>query len=244
MNEPDFVARENAKLDVLGDFRILDTLPEKMFDDFSVLASKVCGTPVAMITFVDDKREWVKSCYGVKAVEFSIENSFGVQAVLENGGLLLVPDARKDERFCNHPLMKEDRGLVFYAGVPLVTSTGQAVGALSVLGYEPLQLEEAQQHSLQLLAGQLIQLMEARQMIADLERRYSEVLKFAGKAAHDLKSPLCSISLMAELFREQYGDQLDQDGVEMLITIVEITNQLALQIDDLLTDKISGKIVE
>lgn len=244
MNESVKDTMETSSLEVLWNFRILDTLPQKEFDDFTLLASKICGAPVAMITFVDDKREWVKSIYGADAVEFSLESSFGAQTILKKDGWLLVPDARKDARFCNHLLIKDEGGFVFYAGVPLVASTGQAVGALSVLGYEPLRMEEAQQQSLRLLAGQLIQLMEARQMIADLERRYSEVLKFAGKAAHDLKSPLCSISLMAELFREQYGDQLDQEGVEMLITIAEITNQLALQIDDLLTDKISGGIVE
>ena len=239
MNEPTFLISNPARLEALLAFGILDTPPEKVFDDFTLLASQLCDTPAAMITFVDDKREWVKSSWSTSAVEFSLENSFGAHMILEKGSLLHVPDARKDERFCNHPLIKQVGGFVSYAGVPLVTSTGHVVGVLSVLGDKPHHLEEAQILSLKIVAGQIIQLMEARKKISDLECRYHEVLKFAGKAAHDLKSPLCSISLMAELFRELYGERLDPEGVEMLISIGDATNQLARQIDDLLTEKIS-----
>jgi signal transduction histidine kinase len=239
MNDPTSLLIDPARLETLQVFAILDTPPEKEYDDFAFLAAQVGGTPAAMVTFVDDNREWVKSSCGIKAFEFSLESSFGAQTIVEKGNVLLVPDARTDERFCNHPLIRQVDGFVSYAGVPLVTSKGQVVGTLSILGNEPLRLREDQILSLQLLAGQLIRWMEARQKIAALECRYSEVLKFAGKAAHDLKSPLCSISLMAELFRELYGNKLDQDGVDMLISIGEVTNQLARQIDDLLTDKIS-----
>ncbi len=239
MNEPTSLINDPSRLESLLAFGILDTPPEKEFADFALLAAQVGGTPAAMITFVDDKREWVKSCWGATAVEFSLEIAFGAYTMLEKGGLLLVPDARIDERFCNHPLINQVGGFVSYAGVPLVAATGQVVGALGIFGYEPLRLKEEQIRSLQLLAGQIIRWMEARQKIAALECRYSEVLKFAGKAAHDLKSPLCSISLMAELFRELYGEKLDPNGVEMLISIGDITNQLARQIDDLLTDRIS-----
>jgi len=240
MNEPTSLINDPARLEALLAFGILDTTSEKEFDDFAFLACQVGGTPVAMITFVDDKREWVKSRCGTEAVEFSLAGSFGAQAIVEKGNLLIVPDARSDERFCNHPLIRLVDGFVSYAGVPLVTSNGQPVGTLSILGNEPLRLKEDQIQSLQLLAGQLIRWMEARQKITELERRYSEVLKFAGKAAHDLKSPLCSISLMAELFRELYGEKLDHDGVEMLVSIGDAVNQLALQIDDLLLEKISS----
>jgi hypothetical protein len=239
MNEPTSLISDPARLEILQAFAILDTLPEKEFDDFAFLASLVCGTPAAMITFVDDKREWVKSCCGTEAGEFSLESSFGIQTILKKDGLLLVPDGRKEEQFCMNPLMKEVGGFVSYAGVPLITSTGHAVGVLSILDYKPLRLAADQARLLQLLADQIIRLMETRQKVSDLEYRYGEVLKFAGKAAHDLKSPLCSISLMAELFRELYGDKLDPDGVEMLISIGDITNQLARQIDDLLTDRIT-----
>jgi signal transduction histidine kinase len=239
MNEPTTLISDPARLEALQAFGMMDTLPEKAFDDFTLLTSKLCGTQVAMITFVDDQREWVKSCYGIEAVEFSLESSFGAQVILKSDGLLLVPDARKAESFCHHPLTREEGGLVSYAGVPMVTSTGHAVGVLCVLGDEMHQLEEAQILSLKIVAGQIIQLLEARQKISDLECRYQEVLKFAGKAAHDLKSPLCSISLMAELFRELYGDRLDKEALDMLVSMGEVTNQLARQIDDLLTDKIS-----
>jgi signal transduction histidine kinase len=239
MNEPTSLINDPARLESLLAFGILDTPPEKEFDDFAFLAGQVGGTPAAMITFVDEQREWVKSRCGLEACEFSLESSFGAQTIAGEGNLLLVPDARTDVRFCNHPFIKQVGGFVSYAGVPLVTSNGQVVGILSILGYEPLRLKEDQILSLQLLASQLIRWMEARQKITALECRYSEVLKFAGKAAHDLKSPLCSISLMAELFRELYGEKLDHDGVEMLVSIGEAVNQLARQIDDLLTEKIS-----
>jgi len=242
MNEPDTAANESDRLKALYDFNILDTLPEKRFDDFAVLAALICGTPVAMISFVVENREWIKASYGLKVSEFPLESSLALHTIRANNGYLILPDARLDGRFTNNPLVKNAANCLFYAGVPLVTSDGFALGALGVIGHEPITLEEAQMKALATLAGVVVQYMEERQKAAQFERRYLKIVQLAGKAAHDLKSPLSSIVLMTELFREQYGGQLEEEAVELLISINEATYQLAHNIDDILDKKLKEEL--
>src|SRR6187549_218074 len=113
------IANEAARLKALHAYHILDTDPEQAFDDLTLLASQVCGTPIALITLVDEKRQWFKSKVGIDVEETERSISFCSHAI-EQPGLFEVPDTLADRRFRDNPLVVSDPHIRFYAGAPLL----------------------------------------------------------------------------------------------------------------------------
>jgi anti-sigma regulatory factor (Ser/Thr protein kinase) len=179
------VANEAERLKALHQYRILDTDPEQAFDDLTLIASQICGVPIAMISLVDEDRQWFKSRIGVEARESSRSISFCAHAIQQRG-IFTVADASKDERFRDNPLVKGDPHIRFYAGAPIVTQDGFALGTLCVIDYVPRQLTDDQNNALMALE---------RQVTAQLElRRNLEELRVALDGIETLSSliPLCS----------------------------------------------------
>jgi signal transduction histidine kinase len=146
---------------------VLDSGPERDFDDIVALAANVCDVPMALVTMVDFDRQWFKAQVGTDLTETPRELSFCAHAILGTD-LLVVPDAREDTRFADNPAVHVAGGIRFYAGAPLVTTDGFALGALCVLDSRPRRLEIEQLQALRALA---------RQVTAQLElRRYSIAL--------------------------------------------------------------------
>ncbi len=175
---------EARRLKALHKYRILDTEPEQAFDDLTLLASQICGTPIALISLVDENRQWFKSRVGVQVHETARSVSFCSHAI-QNRGIFLVPDAMDDPRFRDNPLVREDH-FRFYAGKPLVTPEGDALGTLCVIDYHPRNLTQAQKDGLEALQ---------RQVEAQLElRRNLDELRLALDGIDTLSSliPLCS----------------------------------------------------
>lgn len=242
MIAPTIPIDEDKRIEALKEYSILNTLPEKEYDEITFLASQICNTPISLISLIDEKRQWFKSHYGVDATETPKEIAFCAHAINAKDKILIVNDSRKDERFFDNPLVTGEPHVIFYAGMPLVTSDGYALGTLCVIDQEPHLLDESQIKALQALASQIGRLFELRKntqkletIIYELETQNKGLEKFAAVAAHDIKSPLCSIVMMTELFEMQYAEQMDAEGIELLKMITSSTSKLTQMIDGILT---------
>ncbi len=153
-----------ARVEALARYEILDTPPEREFDDLTLLASHICGAPLAQITLVDAERQWFKSKVGLTAPQTPRNISFCGHAIMKRD-VMVVPDAFADERFADNPLVTEDPKIRFYAGAPLVTSEGLALGALCVMDREPRQLSLTQLEALRALSRQVVAQMELRRRL-------------------------------------------------------------------------------
>jgi PAS domain S-box-containing protein len=152
---------EGERLQALDSYGILDTPPEQGFDDVAALASEICGTPIAVVNFIGDGRQFFKAEVGLGVRETPLETSFCRQAILQSD-FLYVPDATKDPRFEGNPLVSGEPGLRFYAGALLKTEDGQPIGTLCVLDMQPRELTERQRANLQRLARQTMAQLELR----------------------------------------------------------------------------------
>jgi len=160
---------EAARLAALNRYAILDTEPEQSFDDLVILASHVCKTPMALLTLVDDHRQWFKSALGVQVRETPREISFCAHAIQKND-LFVIPDTLKDPRFKDNPLVTGEPNIRFYAGAPLVNEDGFALGTLCVGDRQPRELDEDQKVALTSLSHLALRQMELRthlQMLKD-----------------------------------------------------------------------------
>ena len=159
---------ESARLAELRKYRILDTDPERAFDDLTMLASHICGTPIALISLIDADRQWFKSRVGLSISETSRSVSFCTHAIKQRE-LYVVADARDNDTFRNNPYVVAENGIRFYAGAPLVTPNGHALGTLCVLDNVPRTLTQDQVDALLALRRQVEALLELRANLLELD---------------------------------------------------------------------------
>jgi GAF domain-containing protein len=130
--KPLLPAHEDARLAELREYNVLDTGPEPEFDDLVGLASQICGTPIALISLIDAQRQFFKARTGLDVTQTPRDAAFCDHAIAEPE-LMVVPDAAADPRLAGNPLVTSDPNIRFYAGSPLITPKGHAMGTLCVI---------------------------------------------------------------------------------------------------------------
>ncbi len=164
---------EAQRLEALRRYGILDTPPEVAFDELTRLVAQLCGTPIAHISLIDENRQWFKSRVGLDAAETPRAISLCAHAILQDD-VMVLSDARQDERFADNPLVQGAPGIRFYAAMPLITPERFTIGALSVSDQIPRQLSPEQAETLRVLARQVMTQLELRRRLADLDRVIEE----------------------------------------------------------------------
>jgi signal transduction histidine kinase len=198
---------EIERLIALQSYHLMDSGEEKDFDAIASIASALCQTPISLITFIDEKRQWFKSHVGTTLTENFRDLSFCTHTIASKSDLMIVPDANQDPRFAGNPVVT-DAQVTFYAGVPLVNEDGYALGTLCVLDQKPHDFSDDQIDALKALAKQVVDKIELRRKVALLEKANQELInanvliqKFASMAAHDIKNPLSSIKLTSQALK-------------------------------------------
>lgn len=228
-------------------YHLLDTLPEKDFDNITALTANICDVPISLVTLLDADRNFLKSHYGIPFNESPRDISFCGHAILEESNIFIIEDARKDIRFKDNPLVT-DMNAIFYAGVRLVNSEGYPLGTLCVFDTKPRILTKSQKKALTAMAYQVVNLFEARKrnrallsVQKELRERNEELKNFAGVVSHDMKMPLANMIITSDMLRTKYGQHLDEQGKEYLDYIKQSSFTLSEYVTGLLehyeTDK-------
>lgn len=191
-------ANERERLNALNEYHILDTPAERDFDEIAKLASIICETSISTVTLIDEARQWFKAKVGMDTPETSRDIAF-CSHVINQDSVMIVPDASKDDRFHDNPLVTGNPDIRFYAGMPLVTPDGYNIGTLCVIDTKPKNLLPHQLFALQVLSKQVIKQMELRKKIFELERLNDTHRKLLSVIGHDLRSPLTSLYGLLEL---------------------------------------------
>jgi len=166
-------SQEAARVAALDRYAILDTEPEQSFDDLVILASYVCKTPIAMLSLVDDRRQWFKSKVGVVIRETAREISFCGHAIQQED-LFIVPDTLKDPRFKENPMVVGEPHIRFYTGAPIINEEGFALGTLCVIDRQPRELDSDQKEALWALSRLALGQMELRQNLQLLKQALND----------------------------------------------------------------------
>ena len=239
MNYP-IPASEKQRLEALQSLNILDTLPEKDYDDITRLASQICGAPVSLLSFIDTDRQWYKSTHGYEIEVLPREISFCTHAIMTPDEPTIINDMTTDDRFSSNPLVKEDPKVRFYVAVPLVFE-GEAIGTICVVDLKPKELESEQVEALKILAGQAMRLLDLRKALAVMketqrvkEIAYDNLQEFAHIVSHDLKAPIRGIKMLSEALDEDYGKDLDQSGQEYIQLMKSSAEDAIDLVDDIL----------
>ncbi len=216
MKFPDKPSNEQERLESLYSYELPDLLEQAEFDNLVQLASGICNTPISLITLLDTDKQWFKAKIGMEGNCTSKDISFCGHAINTPDEIFVIEDATKDERFADNPLVTGDPKIVFYAGVPIVTNEGYALGTICVIDRIPRRLEARQYKLLQGLSKQVVRLFELKKTIKlledkeiELEQKIHSTCQYVNSIGHDVKMAFRNIEISTELL-----SKLDQGGEE------------------------------
>lgn len=233
---------EVERIQDLKSYGILDTPDDSSFDRITKLASAICGTSIAAVTFIDQDRQWIKSSVGMGDLKETKRSDSFCTFTIQDETVLEVRDALKDSRFKNNKLVNGAPNIRFYAGAPLITPQGHRLGALCVIGLEPKALTDEQLEALKILSGQVVELMELRKLNRELidskkviedqqqllinKARLQTIGELAGGVCHQINNPLAIIVGRSMILRSQLK-QILPVGSELFkeLDIIDQTSQ-------------------
>lgn len=214
---------EAERLAAIKDYDILDTVSEATYDAITYLASQICQAPIALISIVDHDRQWFKSRVGVDAQETDRDYAFCGYAIHDKENILIVPDATADSRFADNPFVVDDPNIRFYAGAPLVTGDGNALGTLCVIDRRPRSLTAEQQKALRALSVQVMALLELRRTVQNLKEKQSQLEEttrqrdsFMATVSHEIRTPLTAVIGYIELLQDDLPEEIRSKALETI----------------------------
>jgi hypothetical protein len=217
---------EEGRIETLKSFEILDSISEEEYDNITFLASQICNTPISLITFIDTDRQWFKSHHGITVKESPRNISLCAHTILNPNEPLIVKNAYQDDRFKDNPMVTGGKKFGFYAGIPLVSEEGHALGTLCIIDTKPREISNDQITSLKILSNYVVKLLNLRRANKRLkisEKRLLRVNKnlddFAHMLSHDLKTPLRHINLYSDILKQELDKLLDSKNAELLDSI-------------------------
>lgn len=229
---------EKNRLNALHSYSILDTEPEKAFDDLTKLAADLCDAPIARINLIDTGRQWAKSIHGMSEDTREVPRDITVcQYTVQKSEVLEIRNLAEDPRFKNFSYVKDHPRLRYYLGAPLLSPDGDAIGALCVLDYKEREMPEKQKKQLQILAGEVMTRLELRKQKEELQMLNEHKLKLMKMLSHDMRSPLNGIIGMSNMLSEIIEGDEEAEMIELL-------EQSAIQLNHMVDEILSYSLIE
>ncbi len=242
--------QEQERIKALRALNILDTEPEREYDEITQLAAYICDTPVAFISLVDKNRQWLKSKVGIDTCETKRSDSFCTHAIQQPDIIYEIEDASKHEKFVDNPFVTE-KGVKFYAGASLIHESGHVLGTICVIDFKAKTLTDQQKLALKNLANQAIKLLELRsrnqnlrEFQSNLKEKNAQLRNFAGVVSHDMKMPLSNIIITIDILKSKYKESLDEMGFQYLNNLKQSAFKMSDYISNILTHYESDQITE
>lgn len=259
MIKPQIPDNEEERLAALDSYNVLDTVPEPEYDDITNIASHICGTPIALVSLIDEKRQWFKSHLGLDATETPRDIAFCAHAINEPDKIFEIEDSFKDERFHDNPLATSAPDVRFYAGAPLVNSDGFALGTLCVIDNKPNKLSAEQRMALNALSRQVVSQFELKKKNVDLESANEKAelalqakTEFLSMMSHEIRTPLNAIIGMTHILLQEEPredqvenlDVLDFSGKNLLVIINDILDYNKIEAGKVILDIVDFNLKE
>jgi two-component system, sensor histidine kinase len=238
---------DQERLEALQSYDILDTAPEEALDHFTDLAAAYLDTPIALISLVDESRQWFKSRHGLDATETARELAFCSHAIMDDQ-VFIVGDATKDERFASNPLVTGDPNVRFYAGAPLINKDGFRLGTLCAIDDKPREISKNEERILKMLAELVIEQFEIRRTNVLLKEQQKELeiakrsaedanrakTEFLSAMSHELRTPMNAILGFGQLLGHMPGETLSEKQLDYTEQILNSGQHLLELIDQVL----------
>ena len=234
---------EKERIEEVHKYLSLDLSKSSELQDIVDLAAELCNKPIAIITLLDEHVNWLKVRSGVD-VEVMPRNTSFCQFGIQEDNILIVPDALKDERFDNNPVVHSDPNIRFYAGAPLVLNNGFKLGTLCLFDLKPGNINMLEQKALRTLARQVVSLLELelgkinlKKQLEEIKAKNEALMRIAYIQSHDVRQPLTSIMGLVSLVEENMHT-VDDEWLQM---IMEATNNLDAMIRAIVDESIPEK---
>lgn len=252
--KPPKPANEAERQKALESYHILDTSPEAFYDHIATLASRICKTPMAVVTFIDGDRQWFKAKVGLDGDETSRDEAFCAYAIHQSD-VMVVSDPTTDKRFAHNPLVTSEPNIRFYAGAPLTTKDGYGLGTLCVIDSEKRELTQEQFDSLNILRSMVVHQLELGKQLKNrdaviaekndeldklgtarrqLDLKHAEINELSKVLSHDLRAPLRGITSLSEWILEDHGNELSEELLEKITLIQERSGRLNSLLDSVI----------